>query len=560
VALETQKKEAMKTLARIQILALCVVLFNPVSTAQYAKVTSGSKIMISAHPLAAKAGLEVHKKGGNVVDVAVAVAYALGVVEPHGSGVGGEGIMLIYNAKEKKSIIVDFKGISPQGATYRTLDLDKKSEWARSAKGASVPGAVAGLEYARETFGKLDRKTVIQPAIDYALRGYEVDSTLALNLESYRRILEKDSYARGMYYPNGQVPKAGVVIKNPDYGKTLLAIQSGGAEVFYKGAIAKLIANDVQKRGGFISKEDLLAYKPVVREALVGEYRGYSIVTTPPPCGGMLLLEALNILKHFDLKECRKNDEYNLHLFAEVFKLVFKDEAMHNGDPDFNSIPVKSVLSDAFAFQRFLQIDLAHARPPQEIEAGRTDDKNTTQLCIMDIEGNTVSMTITLSGLFGTGQTVEGTGLILNNEMQNFNIDPKYANSLQPHKRVVTSLVPTIILKDGRPVYTVGTPGGDLIISTITQVIVNLLDFKMPLREAIYAPRMFSIFTQRELEVENRVTEKSLVQLETLGHDVRRSEGFCAYFGAVQSIMYDAGTNTLVGCSDPRRSGAAVGE
>jgi gamma-glutamyltranspeptidase/glutathione hydrolase len=293
---------------------------------------------------------------------------------------------------------------------------------------------------------------------------------------------------------------------------------------------------------------------------LVGEYRGYTIVTTPPPCGGMLLLEALNILKHFDLQECRKNNDYTLHLFAEMSKLMYKDEATHNGDPEFNSIPVKTVTSDAYAFQRFLQIDLAHSRNPQQIEAGRILDKNTTQLCVMDIEGNTVSLTITLSSLFGTGQTVEGGGFILNNEMQNFNIDPNHPNGLQPHKRVVTSLVPTIILKDGRPVYTLGTPGGDLIISTVTQVIVNLLDFNMTLQEAVTAPRMFSIHSQRELEIENRFPETSLVQLEALGHDVKRSEAFRAYFGAVQSIMYDARTNTLIGCSDPRRSGAAVGE
>ncbi len=167
---------------------------------------------------------------------------------------------------------------------------------------------------------------------------------------------------------------------------------------------------------------------------------------------------------------------------------------------------------------------------------------------------------MTRSSLFGTGQTVEGGGFILNNEMQNFHIDPSHPNSLQPHKRVVTSLVPTIILNDGRPVYTVGTPGGDLIISTVAQVIVNLLDFNMPLRDAVYAPRMFSIYSQRELEVENRFPENSLVQLKTLGHDVKRSEAFRAYFGAVQSIMYDSRTNRLIGCSDPRRSGVAVGE
>ncbi|MCX6132733.1 MAG: gamma-glutamyltransferase [Ignavibacteriales bacterium] len=550
----------MKSLARVKALVLVVFLFILPSAAQFARVASGSRIMISAHPLAAKAGLEVYHKGGNVVDVAVAVAYALGVVEPHGSGIGGEGMMLIYNAKEKKSTVVDFKGISPNGASYHTLDLDKKSEWARSAKGASVPGAVAGLELARETFGKLDRKTVLQPAVDYALQGFEVDSTLALNLESYRRILEKDPYTKSLYYGHGQVPKIGTLLKNPDYGKSLQTIQSGGADAFYKGVIADLIVRDIQKRGGFITKEDLLSYRPLLREPLVGEYRGHTIMTTPPPCGGIFLIEALNILKFFDLQECRKNNDYNLHLFAEMSKLMYKDEATHNGDPAFSTIPVVTVTSDAYAFQRFLHIDLAHARAPEQIEAGRIADKNTTQLCVMDIEGNTVSLTITLSSLFGTGQTIEGGGFILNNEMQNFNIDPKHPNSLQPHKRVVTSLVPTIILKDGRPLYTVGTPGGDLILSTVAQVIVNLIDFKMPLREAVYAPRMFSIYSQRELEIENRFPATSLLQLETLGHEVKRSEAFRAYFGAVQSIMYDARTNLLIGCSDPRRSGAAVGE
>lgn len=550
----------MKSSVRFCLLVLFVLPLVPVSHAQYAKVSTGSKIMIAAHPLAAKAGLEIYRKGGNVVDVAVAVAYALGVVEPHGSGIGGEGMMLIYNAKEKKSTIIDFKGISPRGATYQTLDFAKKSDWARSARSAAVPGAVAGLEYARENFGRLDRKMVLQPAIDYAVRGFEVDSTLALNLESYRKILEKDSYASGMYYPHGQVLRAGSVVKNPDYGKTLSAIQSAGADGFYKGAVADLLAKDVAERDGFIDKDDLLAYQPIVREAVRGEYRGYEIITTPPPCGGMLLIEALDILKHFDLKECRKDHEYNLHILAEVFKLVFKDEATHNGDPAFNTIPSKEVTSDEFAFQRFLQIGLAHSRNPQQVESGHIDDRNTTQLCVMDIEGNTVSLTITLSSLFGTGQTVQGAGFMLNNEMQNFNPDPKHLNSLQPHKRVVTSLVPTIIAKDGRPIYTLGTPGGDVIISTIAQVIVNLLDFDMPLHEAVYAPRMFSIFTQKELEVENRFTENGYRLLESLGHDVKRSGGFRAYFGAVQSIMYDSRSNKLIGCSDPRRSGAAVGE
>jgi gamma-glutamyltranspeptidase/glutathione hydrolase len=550
----------MKTIVQARFLILLSALLVSALPAQAPKVAGGSKIMISAHPLAAKAGLEVYKKGGNVVDVAVATAYALGVVEPHGSGIGGEGMMLIYQAGERKSTIVDFKAISPRGATYQTLDFEKKSEWSRSAGGASVPGAVAGLELAREKFGKLDRESVLQPAINYALKGFEVDSTLALSLESYRKLLEKDPYAKSLYYPNGKSLEIGSIVKNPDYGKTLLAIQKSGADGFYKGAVAEKIAVDSRKRGGFITEGDLLAYKPVLREALIGTYRGYDIITTPPPCGGMLLIEALNILKYFDLQECRKSDEYNLHLFAEIFKLMFKDEATHNGDPDFAAIPVRAVTSSEFAFQRFLQINLAQARHPQTVEAGRIPDKNTTQLCVMDIEGNTVSLTITLSSLFGTGQTVEGAGFMLNNEMQNFNADHTHLNGLQPHKRVVTSLVPTIIAKQGRPIYVLGTPGGDLIISTVAQVIVNLLDFNMPLREAVYAPRMFSIFTQRELEIEDRFPERSYRLLESLGHDVKRGGAYRAYFGSVQSIMFDAAQNRLIGCSDPRRSGAAIGE
>jgi gamma-glutamyltranspeptidase/glutathione hydrolase len=550
----------VKFLTRTSLLAAVTLALVLSAPAQYAKVASASKIMISAHPLAAKAGLQVYQKGGNVVDVAVAVAYALGVVEPHGSGIGGEGMMLYYDAKKKKSVVIDFKAISPQSAAYRTLDFTKTSEWARSARGASVPGAVAGLELARERFGKMDRATVLQPAIDYAIKGFEVDSTLALNLESYRRILEKEPYAKSIYYPGGLVPKVGALLKNPDYGKTLSRIQAKGVDGFYRGETADLIVRDMRKRGGYFTAEDLAAYTPIIRETLIGNYRGYEIITSPPPCGGMLLVEALNILKYFDLKECRKNDEYNLHLFAEVFKLVFKDEQTHNGDPEFAAIPVKKLMSDEYAFRRLRMIDLARAVPPQQVQAGTIDDKNTTQLCVMDFDGNAVSLTITLSSLFGTGQPVEGAGFILNNEMQNFNPDPKHPNCLQPHKRVVTSLVPTIIAKDGQPKYVIGTPGGDLIISTIAQVIVNLIDFEMPLREAIYAPRIFSIFTQRELEIEPGYGEKSYRLLGSLGHELKRYDGIRAYFGAVQSIMFDSQSGKLVGCSDPRRSGAAIGE
>ena len=554
------REAIMRQIVRNMLLSVLSIVVITTAGAQYSKVASGNKIMIAAHPLAARAGMEIYKKGGNVVDVAVAVAYALGVVEPHGSGIGGEGMMLIYDSKEGRSTVIDFKAISPASASHQKLDLRRKSDWARSVKGASIPGAVAGLEFARERFGRLDRKSVLQPAVNFALHGYEVDSTLALNLESYRRILERDSSAKLLYYPEGRTPNVGRVLENPDYGKTLQLIQSQGPDAFYKGAIADLIVKHSETKGGFITKDDLLAYKPIVREALVGHYRGYEIITTPPPCGGMLLIETLNILKYFNLAEAKRRNEYNLHLFAETFKLVLKDEATHNGDPEFNTIPIAKVVSDQYAFQRFLQIDLAHSAHPAQVNAGSTEDKNTTHLSVMDIDGNAVSLTITLSSLFGTGQIVQGAGFMLNNEMQNFNDNDTHPNSLKPHKRVVTSLVPTIVAKNGKPMYVLGTPGGDLIISTIAQVIVNLVDFDMTLQDAVFAPRMFSIFTQRELETESRFSQGAFELLERFGHDVKQLGDYRAYFGSVQAIKLDSDARRLTGCSDPRRSGAAVGE
>ena len=550
----------MKFRSRFALVLVCVFLSLPSGLSQYTKVSTGKKIMIAAHPLAAKAGLEIFKKGGNVVDVAIATAYCLGVVEPHGSGIGGEGMMLIYNAKEKKYTIIDFKGISPARASYENVDFKNVSTWSRTAKGASVPGAIAGLELAREEFGTLSRTILMQPAIDYAMNGFEVDSTLSLNLETHRSDLMRDEYLRALYFPGGSAVAAGACVKNPDYGTTLKKIQAGGTDAFYRGGIAELIARDAEKNGGLISKEDLRAYAPIVREPLVGNYRGYEIITSPPPCGGMHLIEALNVLKYFNLAECRIHDQYSLHLLGETFKRVFKDEATFNGDPGFNIIKAAEITSENFAFNRFLSIEPSRAEHPSQILPGIIEEKNTTHLSVMDAEGNAVSLTITLSSLFGTTHTVEGAGFILNNEMQNFNPDEHHPNGLKPHKRVVTSLVPTIIAKDGKPVYILGTPGGDLIISTITQVIVNLLDYRMVLNDAVIAPRIFSTYYQRDVEVENRFPESNLRLLESLGHDVRREPAFKSYFGAVQAVMYDSLSKRLIGVSDPRRSGAAVGE
>ena len=541
--------------ATLLLLLPCLLL-----VAQSSKVATGRTIMVAAHPLAAQAGVDVYKQGGNVVDAAVATAYALGVVEPHGSGIGGEGMMLIYLAREKKSVVIDFKAISPAAASYANLDYSKTSSFARTIRGASVPGAVAGLELAREKYGKLGRTEVMQPAIDFALNGFAVDSSLNSNLDYYKSTLQKDPLAKATFYPDGRVPSPGSRISNLEYGRTLQEIQKNGSATFYTGKIADLIAADAKKNGGFITKEDLAAYRAIEREALSGSYRGWEVVTTPPPCGGMHLLEVFNVLRFFDLAEARAHQGYDVHLMAETFRLMFKDEITHNGDPEFSRIPSDVISSRPYGFGRLRKINLGKASEASATIAGTPAGQSTTQLCVMDGEGNAVALTVTLSSLFGTAHTVEGAGFLLNNEMQNYNADPKHPNALAPHKRVVTSLVPTVLLKNGKPVMTLGTPGGDLIISTVAQVIVNVVDHRMSMPDAVAAPRFFSTFYQQEVEIEPGFAPDTYTLLRSLGHSLDISPRKRAYFGAVQAIYRDPDTGILTGVSDGRRSGEPRGE
>jgi gamma-glutamyltranspeptidase/glutathione hydrolase len=548
----------------LRLLLFCVTLLltlHPSSLySRDDKVATGHRIMIAAHPLAAEAGLEVFRKGGNVVDAAVAAAYCLGVVEPHGSGIGGEGMMLIYSAGENRYHVVDFKATAPERASYGILDYTDLGDWRRTIRGASVPGTVAGLELARERFGRLDRETVLQPAVEHALNGFPADSSLVSNLAVYQSMLWQDSHARRTYFPGDTLPSPGTVLRNPEYGRTLQQIQRNGAEVFYSGSVAHMIAVDMELHGGLITLEDLSAYRPLLAEPLSGTYRGYTVVTTPPPCGGMHLLEALGMLKFFDLEECRQQDGYSYHILSEVFKIMFLDEAALNGDPAYVEVPDREVSSGAFAFGRLMDVTLGRAVDHSQVDETPGGGGHTTQLSVMDSEGNAVSLTTTLSSLFGTSHTVEGGGFFLNNEMQNFSPSPDHPNALAGGKRVVTSLVPTILAREEGPEYVLGTPGGDFILSTVVQVIVNLLDHGMSLEEAVFAPRMFSTFYQREMEMEPGFSAQTQTLLDSLGHDLRLYKSLRAAFGAVQAVGRDPSTGRLEGVSDPRRSGSPRGE
>jgi gamma-glutamyltranspeptidase/glutathione hydrolase len=274
----------------------------------------------------------------------------------------------------------------------------------------------------------------------------------------------------------------------------------------------------------------------------------------------MFLLEALGMLRTFDLATCRARRWYHLHLMAEVFKRMFRDEASVNGDPERTIIPAARVASDDYAFERMRGIELGRAEHPAQVGPGKIDDGCTTQISVMDSAGNAVSLTITLSSLFGTANTVEGAGFMLNNEMQNYNADSSHPNALRPHSRVVTSLVPTLLFRNGETFCAVGTPGGDLILSTLVQVIVNLVDFSMEPEDALAAPRIYSSFTQRVLEMEPGYPAEASDMLRSLGHELRQYDTRLPYFGAVQAVVRDPESRRLTGASDPRRSGEPRGE
>ena len=510
-------------------------------------------MVASAHPLASEAGLKILKAGGNAVDAAVAAAFALGVVELNASGLGGEGMIVIYNAETKTSVAIDYRSAAPAMAKFPT----KIPTIGHAAAG--VPGYVAGLTTALEKYGTMPLHRVMAPAIVLAEQGFTVSPTLSSMIQDNFANIAKNPPLAAVTCSNGLPLEAGATLKNPDLALSLHKIAAGGPDVFYRGELADAIAAEMAANGGFITKADLASYKAVVREPVKGKYRGYELISAPPPVGGLSLIQIMQILENFDLAKNSPTSAVNVHLMAEAMKKSFADMFAFIGDPDFEKIPIKGMLSPEYAQKRAAEIKTDAISPmTQAGEPARYESPSTTALCVVDQKGNVVALTQTISSFFGASVMIGGTGIILNNEMQNF--DAKGVNAMAPGKRMRTTISPTIMLKDGKAYASMGTPGAYRIITTMAILISNLVDHKMQIQEAIEAPRFYIRHdSPKDLHVETRLPADTLATLERMGYVVKKYKDYDLFFGGAQGIVIDPKSNKKIGGADPRRDGAVVG-
>ncbi len=524
----------------------------PPARTRLAPVTAKSGMVASAHALASQAGVEILKAGGNAVDAAVAAAFAIGVVEPNASGLGGEGMMVIHLAASKTTVAIDYRSMAPKGATF------DGSIPSTGHAAVAVPGTVAGLVLAQQKYGKLKLSTVIAPAALLADQGFVVSSTLAgILVDNFEDVAKNEPLAK-LLCPGGLPVEAGTTLKNPELAASLRAIAAGGADVFYRGVLADRIVAEMSAKGGFITREDLAAYRAIEREPVKGTYRGYDIVSAPPPVGGLTVVEILQILDQMSLAKTPHASARHVHLFAEAMKRGFADYNAFIGDPDFAAVPTALLLSRDYAKRRAAEIDPAKVSPTiAPASVSKDEPASTTSLSVVDRQGNLVALTQTISDFFGARVAIEGTGIILNNEMKNFSA--RGPNALAPGKRMRTAIAPTIVLRQGRPFATIGTPGAARIISTMTLLLSNLIDYKMGIQEAIEAPRFFARDTDKELSVEARVPEATVKALAAMGYTVKAMGEYDLFFGGAQGIVIEAATGRRIGGADPRRDGAVMG-
>ena len=521
-------------------------------------------MVASEQGLATQVGLDILKQGGNAIDAAVAVGFALAVVLPNAGNIGGGGFMVLHDDKTGKDVAIDFREIAPAKASRDMyLDnqgnvIDGKSLFTHDASG--VPGTVAGMEYALKKWGTMPLSKVLEPAIKLADKGFIVSDVLAQTLKEEKSTLGKWSASKAIFFKNGEPLKSGDLLVQKDLAKSLRLIAKQGAKAFYQGEIATKIAKEMQSQGGTMTLEDLKAYKVVERQPIIGDYRGYKVVTMPPPSsGGVHLIEILNMLEHYPIKEDGVNSAKNIHHMAESMKLAYADRSEYLGDPDFVKIPVTGLTSKAYANEQVKTIDDNKARLSSTIKPGKPqpyESDQTTHYSVMDKAGNAVAVTYTLNLNFGSGIVVEGTGILLNNEMDDFSVKPGVpnafglvggaANAIEAKKRPLSSMTPTIVMKNNKPWLVTGSPGGARIITTVLQSVVNTIDHEMNPAEAIITPRVHHQWLPDELRVEEGISPDTIKLLQDKGHNVVTK----APMGRIQIIQAD--DSGFYGYSDPR--------
>ncbi|MFA5111640.1 MAG: gamma-glutamyltransferase [Desulfobaccales bacterium] len=525
-----------------------------------------SGVIAAAHPLAAEVGIEILKKGGNAVDAAVATAFALGVVEPNASGIGGGGFMLIYLPKflGAKVVAIDYRETAPSKATAKMFQKLGPDQMKIGPRSVAVPGTVAGLTLALQKYGTMALKDVLEPAIQLAEQGFPVTKLLNSMMANNVPKLSRFPAAARIYLKDGRPFKVGDRLYQKDLAETYRLIAAQGQEVFYRGAIAEAIAKEMQQSKGLITREDLANYRPVARFPVEGNYRGYEIISMgPPSSGGTQVIEILNILEGYDMARLGLNSPESIEIMAEAMEKAFSDRAEYMGDPDLVKVPLAELLSKEHAEK----LRKGMKTKPKDRLQGRLitgniafqESDQTTHLSVADKEGNLVALSQSIDAFFGSGVVVAGTGILLNDGMGDFSPEADGPNSIEPGKRPLSNMSPTLVLKDGKPYLTIGTPGGTRITSALAQVLMNLIDHRLTLPEAINAPRVHRHTKTGELLLESRIPRKVRNVLARKGYPLVLKKDFDIYLGGAQGVTIDAKTGMLFGAADPRREGAVSG-
>ncbi|MBO2675579.1 gamma-glutamyltransferase [Shewanella algae] len=542
-------------------------IYSEMATAQPVWAKHG--MVSSQEALASRIGVDILKQGGNAVDAAVAVGYALAVTLPRAGNIGGGGFMLVHLAKENKTIAIDYREMAPSKA-HRDIFLDDKGNAVNKLSrehglAVGVPGTVMGMELALSKYGTMKREQVIAPAIKLAREGISVTSDLANSLDGVkRRISQWPSSAAIFYKADGSSFVPGEIIKQPELAHSLELIAKQGSKGFYQGETAEKLVSAIQAAGGIMTLEDLNNYQAIERQPVRGHYRGYEVVSMPPPSsGGIHIIEILNILEQYPIHDLGHNTAATLHLMAEAMRRAYADRSEYLGDPDFYPVPVKALLSPDYAKTLAKSIDSKHATPSSQVKPGKLapyESDQTTHYSVVDKWGNAVSNTYTLNFSYGSGLVADGTGILLNNEMDDFSAKPGTpngyglvggeANSVQGNKRPLSSMSPTMIMKDGQPFLVTGSPGGARIITTVLQIIMNVIDHDLNIAEASFAPRMHHQWLPDEIRVERSLNGDTIALLEAMGHQVKVKSSM----GSTQSIMVTE--EGKFGASDPRRAGS----
>jgi gamma-glutamyltranspeptidase/glutathione hydrolase len=554
-------------------------------------VHAAHAIVVSVHELASRAGVEIMRGGGNAIDAAVATGFALAVVHPPAGNIGGGGFMLIRMA-DGRTHFIDYREKAPAAAT-RDMYLDAQGNVIPGAsefgyKAIGVPGSVAGMVYAEQKYGKLTLKQVMAPAIQLARDGYALTWNEAMDMHD--RHLAEFPESRRVFQRNGDYYKPGEIFRQPDLARTLERIAEKPDD-FYHGSLARELAAAMQKGGGLITTDDLAHYEVKEREPVHGTYRGYEVISAPPPSsGGAVLIESLNILEGYDLGKMGNRSAQSMHYTVEAFRRAFFDRAEFMGDPDFAKIPVAQLIDKRYAAAWEETIDPAHATPSKELKrpgifseleqfaAGHSpaaphESNHTTHYSVMDADGNAVAVTTTINDWFGSRVTADGLGFLLNDEMDDFSSKPGVPNAdrliqsdfnaIGPGKRPLSSMTPTIVTRDGKTVMVLGSPGSSKIITTVANVLMGVVDYGMDIQEAVDAPRFHNQWLPDVVSVEKWFSPDTVALLQHMGYNIEIGLHYGAniepYWSDAECIAVDVKTGERLGASDVRDGGKAVG-